>query len=178
MEIIDPHQLADEGAAEYNRGRYLEAAQLYEAAGEGYLSAGNELGAAEMANNSSVAYLKGGKADAALKAASGTDLQFADNGDTLRQAIALGNQAAALEGLGQLDAAIDRYNESAELLNRLGEVELRAYVLQSISAIQLRRGQFLEAYATMGIGVMGLNKPDLSQRLLKSLIQLPVKFIR
>jgi tetratricopeptide (TPR) repeat protein len=178
MKIIDPQQLADEGTAEYNKGRYLEAAQLYKAAGEDYLSTGNELSAAEMANNCSVAYLKGENAEAALEAAKSTDLVFAEKGDTLRQAIALGNQAAALEGLNQLDAAIGTYNQCADLLNGLGEAELRAYVLQSISSIQLRRGQFLEAYATMGVGVMGLNKPNLSQRLLKSLIQLPFKFIR
>jgi tetratricopeptide (TPR) repeat protein len=178
MEIIDPQQLADEGQAEYNKANYLDAARLYRAAADGYLSAGEELTAAEMANNCSVAYLKGGNAEAALDAAMGTDLIFADRGDTLRQAMALGNQAAAWEGLNQLDQAVSIYNQSAELLNRLGKVELRAYVLQAISAIQLRRGQFLEAYTTMGVGVMGLDKPNLSQRVLKSLIQLPFKFIR
>jgi tetratricopeptide (TPR) repeat protein len=178
MEIIAPQQLAAEAATEYNKGRYLEAATLYRAAGEGYLSAGDEQAAAEMANNCSVAYLKGGKAAGALEAAKGTDKIFAEKGDTLRQAMALGNQAAALEGLNQLDTAIDTYNQSAELLKGLGEAELRAYVLQSISAIQLRRGQFLEAYATMGAGVMGLNQPNLSQRMLKMLIKLPFKFIR
>ncbi len=178
MEIIDPQQLADEGQAEYNRANYLEAARLFKAASDGFLSSGNDLSAAEMANNSSVAYLKGGNAKAALDAVMSTDLIFADKGDILRQAMALGNQAAAWEGLNQLDKAISIYNQSAELLNEVGETELRAYVLQSISAIQLRRGQFLEAYTTMGLGVMGLDKPNLSQRVLKSLIRLPFKFIR
>ncbi len=178
MEIIDPQQLAEEGAAEYNRGKFLDAALLYKAAGEGYISSENELSAAEMANNCSVAYLKGGNAQAALGAVKGTDLIFAGKGDTLRQAMAVGNEAAALEGLSQFDQAIGKYNACAELLHGLGESELRAYVLQSVSAIQLRRGQFLEAYTTMGVGVMGLNKPNLSQRVLKSLIQLPFKFIR
>jgi tetratricopeptide (TPR) repeat protein len=178
MEIISPQQLADEGQAEYNRANYLEAARLYKAAADGYLSSGEVLTAAEMANNCSVAHLKGGNAEAALEAAMSTDIVFAERGDTLRQAMALGNQAAAWEGLNQLDKAVSTYNQSAELLNGLGKAELRAYVLQSISAIQLRRGQYLEAYATMGEGVMGLDKPNLSQRLLKSLIQLPFKFIR
>ncbi len=178
MEIIDPQQLADEGTAAYNKGRYLDAAQFFKAAAEGYLSSGNELAAAEMSNNCSVAYLKGGNADAALEAVNGTDVIFAEKGDTLRQAMALGNQAAALEGLNQFDAAMGSYNQCAELLNGLGEAELRAYVLQSVSAIQLRRGQFLEAYTTMGVGVMGINKPNLSQKILKSLIKLPFKFIR
>jgi tetratricopeptide (TPR) repeat protein len=178
MEIIDPKQLADEGQAEYNRANYLEAARLFKAAADGYLSSGEELSAAEMANNCSVAYLKGGNADASLEAMMGTDMVFAEKGDALRQAMALGNQAAAWEGLNQPDKAVITYQKSAELLEGLGEGELRAYVMQAISTIQLRRGQFLEAYTTMGVGVMGLDKPNLSQRLLKSLIQLPFKFIR
>ena len=178
MEIINPQQLADEGQAEYNKGEYQSAAHYYKAAADGYLSAGDDLLAAEMSNNCSVAFLKCGNADSALKAVLDTDKIFATHGDTLRQAMALGNQAAALEGLKQLDQAVIVYGESAELLKGLGESELRAYVLQAISTIQLRRGQYLEAYATMGEGVMGLDKPNFKQKLLKSLMQLPFKFIK
>lgn len=178
MEIINPQQLADEAQAEYNKGEYLSAAKLYKAAADGYLTAGDELLAAEMANNCSVAFLKGGNAESALEAVNGTDKVFESKGDTLRQAMAIGNQAAALEGAKQLDKAVDLYRQSAELLKELGESELRAYVLQSISSIQLRRGQYLEAYGTMGEGVMGLEKPNLKQKLLQSLMQLPFKFLR
>jgi tetratricopeptide (TPR) repeat protein len=178
MEIINPQQLADEGQAEYSKGKYLSAAKLFKAAADGYLSAGDELLSAEMVNNCSVAFLKSGNAEAALQVVIDTDAVFASKGDTLRQAMALGNQAAALEGLKQLDKAVIVYGQSAELLKQLGESELRAYVLQSISSIQLRRGQYLEAYGTMGEGVMGLDKPNLKQKLLKSLMQLPFKFIR
>lgn len=178
MEMINPQQLADEGQAEYNKGEYLSAARLYKAAADGYLSEGDELLAAEMANNCSVAFLRGGEAGSAFEAVVNTDKVFESKGDTLRQAMALGNQAAALEGLKQLDKAVITYEQSAELLKHLGESELRAYVLQSISSIQLRRGQYLEAYGTMGEGVMGLDKPNLKQKLLQSLIQLPFKFLR
>jgi hypothetical protein len=98
MEIIKPQQLADEGQAEYNRGEYLSAAKLFKVAADGYLSAGDELLAAEMANNCSVAYLKGGNAESALEVVNNTDALFASKGDILRQAMALGNKAAALEG--------------------------------------------------------------------------------
>ena len=178
MKIINPQQLADEGQAEYNKGEYLSAARLYKAAADGYLSAGDDLLAAEMANNCGVAFLKGGKAEYAMEAVKDTDRVFAEKGDSLRQAMALGNQAAAWEGLKQLDNAVITYGQSAELLKQLGESELRAYVLQSISSIQLRRGQYLEAYGTMGEGVMGLDKPNLKQKLLQSLMQLPFKFLR
>jgi tetratricopeptide (TPR) repeat protein len=178
MEIINPQQLADEGQAEYNKGEYISAAKLYKAAADGYLSAGDESVAAEMANNCSVAFLKGGNAEAALEVVVDTDILFASKSEKLKQAMALGNQAAAFEGLKQLDKALLLYGQSAELFKQLGESELRAYVLQAISSIQLRRGQYLEAYGTMGEGVMGLDKPNLKQKLLKSLMQLPFKFIR
>jgi tetratricopeptide (TPR) repeat protein len=178
MEIISPQQLADEGQAAYNKGDYLAAARLYKAAADGFITAENELSAAEMANNCSVAFLKGGSPELALQAVGNTDLVFAERGDTLRQAMAVGNQAAALEGLDYLDQAIEKYEESAGLLESLGESELRAYVHQSISAIQLHRGQFMDAYTSMARGVMGLDKPNLTQKLLKSLMQLPFKFIR
>jgi tetratricopeptide (TPR) repeat protein len=178
MEIINPQQLADEGQAEYNKGDFLSAAKLYKAAADGYLSAGDELLTAEMANNCSVAFLRGGNAESALEVVMGTDKVFESKGDTLRQAMALGNQAAAMEALKQLDKAVILYGHSAELLKQLGESELRAYVLQSVSSIQLRRGQYLEAYGTMGEGVMGLDKPNLKQKLLQSLMRLPFKFLR
>ena len=178
MDTLNPQQLADEGQAEYRKGEYLSAARLYKAAAEGFLASGNELVAAEMANNCSVAFLKGGNAEAALEAVMGTDIVFVNKGDILRQAMAIGNQAAALEKLKRLDEALSAYEKSAELLEDAGEFELRAYVLQSISSLHLRKGHYLEAYAKMLDGVMGLDKPDFKQRLLKSLMQVPFKFLK
>ncbi len=131
-----------------------------------------------MANNCSVAFLKGGEAPSALQVVMGTDSVFEKSGDKLRQAMAFGNLGAAWEGMKELDKAVGAYEQSARLLDELGEAELRAYVLQSISQIQLRKGKYLEAYATMGEGVMGIDKPNLKQKLLKTLMQLPFKFIR
>jgi tetratricopeptide (TPR) repeat protein len=178
METLEPKQLADEGQAEYNNGKYLSAARLFKAAADGLSTQGDEMQVAEMANNCSVAYLMAGEAKLALEAAAGTDQLFASKGDTKRQAMALGNQAAAMEHLDQLGEAISTYTRSAELLNTAGEYELRAYVLQSLSALQLRRGRYLEAYATMRAGVMGVNNPTLQQRLLKVLIDIPFKFLK
>jgi len=178
METLNPQQLADEGQAEYSKGEYLSAARLFKAAADGFLASGNEQVSAEMANNCSVAFLKGGNAEAALEAVMGTDIVFVNKGDILRQAMAIGNQAAALEKLKRLDEALGTYEKSAELLKEVGEFELRAYVLQSISSLQLRKGHYLEAYAKMLDGVMGLDKPDFKQRLLKSLMQIPFKFLK
>ncbi|OGO60853.1 MAG: hypothetical protein A2032_07295 [Chloroflexi bacterium RBG_19FT_COMBO_49_13] len=178
METLNPQQLADEGQAGYKKGDYLSAARLFKAAADGFLSSNDEMAAAEMANNSSVAFLKAGDANSALEAATGTDLVFASRGDIKRQAMAVGNQAAALEKLNRREEAITAYEKSAELFNSIGEFELRAYVFQSLSSMQLRGGRYLESYATMRIGVMGVEKPNLTQRLLKTLMDVPFKFLK
>jgi len=178
METLFPQQLASEAQAEYQQGKYLSAAMLFKAAADGYSAEKDELQAAEMANNCSVAYLKAGEAKSALEAVAGTDLIFATKADIKRQAMAIGNQAAALEQLGNLDDAMKAYTRSAELLNDAGEFELRAYVLQSLSMILLRKRRYLEAYAIMRAGVMGVNQPKLQQKLLKVLIDIPFKFLK
>ena len=178
MEALTPKQLADEGQAEYARGKYQSAARLYKAAADGFLAIGDEVTAAEMANNRSVAFLQAGDAQSALQSVTGTELVFAAHGDRKRQAMAIGNQAAALEKLGRSDEAIRAYEKSAELFDSIGETELRAYVCQSISAMQLRRGQYLEAYASMRSGIKAVKEPNLTQRLLKTLIDIPFKFLK
>jgi tetratricopeptide (TPR) repeat protein len=177
METLTPQQLAEEGQADYGNGKYLSAARLFKAAADGFSSAGDEIIAAEMANNCSVASLKGGDPKAALDIVTGTDQVFAAKGDTRRQAMAVGNLAAALEGLNRFDEAITAYEQSAELLDQAGEYELRAFVCQSISSLQMKRGQYLEAYTTMQAGVRGLKEPNISQRILKSLLDIPFKFL-
>jgi tetratricopeptide (TPR) repeat protein len=178
METLTAQQLADEGQADYIKGDYLSAARLFQAAADGFSSISDELSAAEMANNCSVAYLKAGDAKNALEAVLGTDLVFASQGDIKRQAMAVGNRAAALEKLKRDDEAITAYEESAELFNQVGEFELRAYVFQSISSMQMRRGRYLEAYAIMRVGILGVKEPNLTQRLLKTLMDVPFKFLQ
>ena len=178
MQTLNPQQLADEGLAAYRKKEYLSAARKYNAAAESFKAAGDDLRAAEMANNCSVAYLQGGDAQAALEAAMGTEAIFALKDNKKLQATALGNQAAALEKLHRLDEAMELYQKSALIFDEINESELRAYVLQAISSIQLRKRQFLEAYATLRLGIMGIKKPTLRQKVLKSLIQIPYKLIR
>jgi tetratricopeptide (TPR) repeat protein len=178
METLNPRQLAKEAQTEYQNNRYLSAARLYKAAAEGFLATGDELGAAEQKNNCSVAYLKSGNAQAAWEAVSGTEDIFSQHGDVKGQAMALGNQAAALEKLKRYDEAMQVYERSSELLRNAGESELRAYVLQSISTLQLRKRRYLEAYATMRVAIIGLKKPNFRQRILKTLIQIPYNFLK
>jgi tetratricopeptide (TPR) repeat protein len=174
-EVLTPDQLADEGQSAYHRGEYLSAAKSFQAAADGFNSDGDTFKAAEMANNCSVALLKHGDPQAALDVVEGTETIFQEKGDFLRQALAIGNRGAALDELGQVENASAAYKESAKLLKQIGEFELRAHVMQSLSALQLQEGHHLQAYTTMLAGVEGIEKPNPKQRLLKSLMHMPFK---
>ncbi len=102
-----------------------------------------------MANNRSVAVLRSGNAQIAFSIAQGTDQIFAQAGDIRRQAMALGNQAAALDAMNKSDEAIQYYQQCNELLKQGNDPSLRAYVLQSLSGLYLRRRRYLDALIVM-----------------------------
>jgi hypothetical protein len=49
--------------------------------------------------------------------------------------------------------------------------------LKSLSALQLNNGRKLEAWATMKAGVDGIKRPNIKQRTLKHLLEMPFKFL-
>lgn len=173
----NPQKLEKKGKAAFKNGNYNEASQLFLKAREAYLVSEEYLAAAEMANNQSVALLQSGNADAALEVVSGTDEIFAEAGDRHRQALALGNKAAALEEIGSLDAAAEAYETSATILKEIGENDLRASVMQSLSAVQLKQGRQLQALATMQSGLENVQRPNPKQRVVKKLLQIPFNFM-
>jgi hypothetical protein len=133
--------------------------------------------AAEMKNNQSVALLQSGDAQAALEAVAGTQDIFAAASDRHRQAMALGNRAAALDALDRYEEAEAAYLGSAELLRQAGEKELLADVMQSLSILQLRTGRQLQAVASMHSALEQVERPGLRQRMLKKLLDLPSKYL-
>lgn len=176
-DILTPQLLTKEAKSAYRAGDFSTAARYYEAARQGYLTIDDALMAAEMANNCSVALLQAGENKAALQVVEGTDIVFIKTGDRKRQAIALGNQAAALEALGRIDEAEQKYWKAANIFKDLGETELRYPLMQSISRIQLSTGRQLQAVASMYAGINNIEKPTGKQRLLKRLLKIPFQLI-
>ena len=161
----------------FTSGRFEQAAELYLEAAEKYRLSQDVLMAAEMSNNASVAFLKQNQAESAYQAALGTPEIFAQAQDVRREGLAQGNLAAALEGLGRLDEALEAYERSAELLKSAGDLDTRLYVMQALSALQLRTGKQFQAVATMQAGLEGVSRPSPKQRLLKKLLELPTKLL-
>jgi tetratricopeptide (TPR) repeat protein len=167
----NPQQLTRQAEAAYRANDYAQAVKLYQDARNLYLEAGDELLAAEMANNLSVTLLKMGDADGALQVVQGTDLLFENAGDQERQAIAIANQAAAMEAQGRLEEALERYQLASDLLKKTGGREMRSYVLQSISALQLRTGKQFQAMASMDAALENKPRLSLKERFLKRLLK-------
>ena len=162
----------------YKSRKYAESANLFESALREYSTAGDPIKAAEMSNNRSVALLQAGDPQGAFDAAAGTDTVFALSGDVRRQAMAIGNQAAALEGLNRLDEALQRFKQCSELLKQMGEEEYRPLVLKSISTLQLRTGHQLEALASMDAALGQQKKLGVKERLLKKLLHIPFTMLK
>lgn len=176
-EILSPQSIAQEAKTFYKNKEFEEAAKRFKAAAEAYSIINDQINEAEMLNNCSVAYLQSGNAQAALDSVSGTVKVFYDNGDQKRMAIAYANRAAAFEGLGQYENAIEDYQKSSEILKELGEDEKRSQVLHSISALQLKTKDVFQALASMQASVNAIDKPKPKYRLLKQLLKIPFKIL-
>jgi tetratricopeptide (TPR) repeat protein len=176
VDTFSPKELKKEAERAYQKKDYLAAAKDFQAAAAGFSQNDAQLEAAEMLNNASVAYLQARQPESALDSALDTDETFAAAGDQRRQAIALGNQAAAYEALDDLDSAARAYQASSDLLKEIGDQELRPSVMQSLSAVQLRQGQQMEALFTMQAGLEGIEKPGLKQKLIKKVLRSPFSY--
>jgi len=178
MDSETPSKIASGAEKAYRAGRHAEAAALYRQAEELYAASGDPVQAAEMANNRSVVLLQAGEAQAALEACSGTSSIFAQAGETHKQALALGNQAAALEALNRLDEALALYRQSSELLKQTGDQDSRAHVLKCISALQIRTGHQLEGLASMEAALENKKQLSLQERILKKIIRIPFQMLK
>jgi tetratricopeptide (TPR) repeat protein len=168
----DPQKLSETGKLAFEGKSYLSAAESFGAAALTYAARGEHLLAAEMKNNQSVALLEAGKAQEALTAAKSCEAVFAAANDKKRQAMAIGNQAAALEALERFDEALAFYDLSATLFTEAGESDLRASVLKSSAAIKLRRGQLGQAGLSMIDALEAKDNPSLFERILKFILRL------
>ena len=166
MENLDPVSLAEQGKQEYEKGNHASAAGFFLQAAQAYQSAQDELNAAEMLNNQSVALLQAGKAQQALHATEGTEEIFQKAGDLKRQGIAVGNRAAALEGLKKVDEALAEYERAASLLEEAGEGDMHSVVRKAAANLNLKRGRITAAQMDVYDSMRLVEKPNFTQRIM------------
>ncbi len=163
----NPIQLAEQGKEEYAKGNHAAAADLFAQAAQAYTNEQDELNAAEMKNNQSVALLQAGNAKDALQATDGTEAIFQKAGDVKRQGFAVGNRAAALEGLKKYDEAIAEYERAASLLEQAGEGDMHSVVRKAAANLHLKRGRVTAAQMDVYDSLRLVEKPNFTQRILK-----------
>jgi tetratricopeptide (TPR) repeat protein len=164
---LEPAQLDAKGKKAFANKQFNEAADFFKQAAEGYTLGRAGLLAAESKNNLSVALLQAGKPQEALDAALETDTIFEAAKDVKRQAMALGNQAAALEGLHRYDEAIAKYERSADLFASVNEGDLRAMVMKSAAALKLKTGKVTESAFKMMGSIDVKDNPTFFERVMK-----------
>ena len=167
--------LAEEGKREYEKGNYSAAADLFSQAAQAYAAMQDALNAAEMKNNQSVALLQAGKAKEALSATDGTEKIFENAGDLRRQGIAVGNRAAALEGLKKWNEALAEYERAASLFEQAGAGDMHSIVRKAAANLNLKRGRFTDSQMDVYDSLRLVEKPTLIQRIMKFLIRIGVK---
>jgi tetratricopeptide (TPR) repeat protein len=171
----NPITFAEKGKIEYEQGNYNAAADLFSQAAQAYASAQDELNAAEMKNNQSVALLQAGKAKDALRATDGTEAIFENAGDLRRQGIAVGNRAAALEGLKKWNEALAEYDRAASLFEQAGEGDMHSVVRKAAANLNLKRGRLTDSQLDVYDSLRLVEKPTLTQRIMKFLIRIGVR---
>lgn len=167
--------LAEEGKSEYEKGNYSAAADLFSQAAQAYATMQDALNAAEMKNNQSVALLQAGKAKEALSATDGTEKIFENAGDLRRQGIAVGNRAAAWEGLKKWNEALAEYERAASLFEQAGAGDMHSIVRKATANLNLKRGRFTDSQLDVYDSLRLVEKPTLTQRIMKFLIRIGVK---
>jgi tetratricopeptide (TPR) repeat protein len=169
--------LEQQGMKSYESGQWTIAAERFREAQAAYKREGNESKSAEMANNLCVTLLQDKRPKEALAAVEGTWDVFLTHGDELRAAQAYGNLASAREACGDAPEAEEAYRRAAQLLEKAGAEDARAQTLAALSRLQLKRGQPLEAIASMQSGLEGAPRLSFGKRLLRKILDLPRRFL-
>jgi tetratricopeptide (TPR) repeat protein len=172
VDTVNPITLAEQGKREYEQENYLAAADRFAQAAQVYALKKDELNAAEMKNNQSVALLQAGKAKEALHATEGTEEIFQKAGDIKRQGIAVGNRAAALEGLKQWKEALAEYDRAASLFEEIGEGDMHSTVRKAAANLNLKRGRLTDSQMDVFDSLRLVEKPTLLQRIMKFLVRM------
>ena len=178
QKTLSPNELSNSGLKYFNKSQYQQAIDAFQAALDGYTEINDEVKIAETKNNLSVAYLKIGNPQKAFDFSNGTEITFQNVNDKKSLAMALGNQAAALEGLNKYQEAMELYKKCSEILKDTGEKELRSYVLNNLSALQLKHGEQLEAVATMQAAINSKKNLSLKEKVLKKLLDVPFRLFK
>lgn len=172
-----PENLSREALNAYQLGAYDDAVRGFQAAKREFLDRGDEINAAEAANNLSVVLLKMDQSHEALDAVKGTPEIFRRADINQREAMALGNLAAALEATGEVKQAEECYIQALTCLEECDDKETRSYILQALSRLQLRGGKPFDALTSIQGALDSQSRRSWRDRILRKLFDLPARLL-
>jgi tetratricopeptide (TPR) repeat protein len=176
-ETLGAEDIAERALQAYQDDHLDTAAAGFRDAMQSFSSRGDHLKAAEMANNLCVVLLRLEDPEGALAAVEDTPEVFAAHGDDQRTAMAYGNLASAREAGSDLEGAQRAYRQAADLFAEIGDTDSRAHTLKALSQLQLRKGQTMDAVASMQAGLEGQTGLNFWQRLLRRILRLPYRLL-
>jgi tetratricopeptide (TPR) repeat protein len=176
---MTPQELKDQGLRFYRAEQYAEAAQTFDQAAQAFEAAGDRAAAAEQRNNVCVVKMAQQDWAGALAAVEGTPEVFTSLGDPLRAAQAVANLAAAHDGAGHVEQAVELYIRAIDQFGALGEKETRAACFKKLSALQIKLGQQMQALSSMRSGLNLTNPEALTakEKALKDLLDKAMKMM-
>jgi tetratricopeptide (TPR) repeat protein len=144
-----------------------EAATAFTEAQRQFEAAGDRAAAAEMRNNLCVIHMAQEAWPAAIAVVAETPETFRELGDSMREAQALANLAAAHDGAGHIDQAAELYVQAIDLFGQLGERDTRAACFKKLSNLQVKQGNKLQALASMRSGLNLSTELSAQEKVLK-----------
>ena len=87
------------------------------------------------------------------------------------------NLAAAHEGAGQVDEALALYVQAIDQFGELGERENRAACFKKLSGLQVKKGQQMQALASMQAGLNLSSELSAKEKTLKGVLNQAMKMI-
>jgi tetratricopeptide (TPR) repeat protein len=98
-------------------------------------------------------------------------------GDAPHEAQAIANLAAAHDGAGHVDEALALYQQAIDLFGAMGEKDNRAACFKKLGALQIKRGQQMQALVSMQAGLNLSPKLSAKEKTLKGVLGQAMKMI-
>lgn len=168
---------ADEMHAEamklYRDGSMNDAVSMLEQAHAAFLAQGEEAKAATVANDLGVVYYLTGQRDKARRILEDARAAFEKRGDVSGQARVIGNLAQLMNRAGDRDSAEKYYLHAADLFHQVGDGSLEHETYRALSAMQLRRGRWLESLAAYDHALAAKG----GSGALRAILQIPLRLL-
>jgi tetratricopeptide (TPR) repeat protein len=169
------HTLHLKGVQHFHAAEYEEAIEALQAARQLYQDAGERQNVAEVLNDLGVVCRKKGDLPQAAQSLHQARAIFAELGARKFEAQALGNLGNLHQAGGEMEQAATLYKEAATLFQDANEPQLAFETWRALSRLRMGQGRWLAALAAYDTGLSCLPRLSLGQRILRWLLQLPLK---